>query len=435
MSKEKKHLVIIGGGFAGLNLLRKIDKTKYRVTVIDRNNYHSFPPLFYQVASSGIDPAGICYPLRREVHHYKKDGVRFNLGTVKQIDTEKQSITTDREVIYYDLAVIAAGTTNNFFGIDNLEHRVYTLKSTGESMTLRNEVLKRLELASIEPDESKRREMLQFVVVGGGPTGVEIAGAFGEMKRYIIDREYPRINKNEVSITLIEGSDRLLGTMSKKSSELALKYLGNLMVDVNFGKIMKNYDGKTIECADGSTYQSSLVVWTAGVTTVNIDFSGKQPQYGRGHRIITDEYNRIDGIDNLFAIGDISIMTADPKFESGHPQLAQVAIQQARTLASNLNKESFKKSFRYNDKGTMATVGRNRAVVDLKHLCFGGFRAWFIWMFIHLISILGARNRLTVLINWIWSYFTYGSSLRMLFEASPLPDKAETADLMVKKAP
>ncbi|MDE7370072.1 MAG: FAD-dependent oxidoreductase, partial [Muribaculaceae bacterium] len=281
MSKEKKHLVIIGGGFAGLNLLRKIDKSKYRVTVIDRNNFHSFPPLFYQVASAGIDPAGISYPLRREVHHYMKDGVRFNLGKVEKIDTENQRITTDNEVIDYDLAVIAAGTTNNFFGIENLQHLVYTLKSTGEALTLRNEVLRRLEMASIEPDDNKRREMLRFVVVGGGPTGVEIAGAIGEMKRYIIDREYPRIDKKEISITLIEGSDRLLGTMNQKSSELALKYLNNLMVDVEFGKIMKSYDGTTIECGDGSQFTSSLVIWTAGVTTVSFDFDGQQPEYGR----------------------------------------------------------------------------------------------------------------------------------------------------------
>ncbi|MDE6643105.1 MAG: NAD(P)/FAD-dependent oxidoreductase [Muribaculaceae bacterium] len=422
MSKEKKHLVIIGGGFAGLNLLRKIDKSKYRVTVIDRNNFHSFPPLFYQVASAGIDPAGISYPLRREVHHYMKDGVRFNLGTVKSIDTENQRITTDNEVIDYDLAVIAAGTTNNFFGIENLQNLVYTLKSTGEAITLRNEVLRRLEMASIEPDENKRRAMLRFVVVGGGPTGVEIAGALGEMKRYIIDREYPRIDKNEISITLIEGADRLLGTMNQKSSTLALKYLNNLMVDVEFGKIMKSYDGTTIECGDGSKFSSTLVIWTAGVTTVRFDFVGQQPEYGRGRRIVVDSYNRVKGINNVYALGDISIMTTDPQFEGGHPQLAQVAIQQACNLAKNLNKDEFKYSFKYNDKGTMATVGRNRAVVDLKHVCFGGFWAWMTWMFIHLISILGARNRLTVLINWIWSYFTYGSSLRMLFEASKMPD-------------
>lgn len=422
MSIEKKHLVIIGGGFAGLNLLRKIDKSKYRVTVIDRNNYHSFPPLFYQIASAGIDPAGISYPLRREVHHYMKDGVRFNLGTVKSIDTENQRIVTDNEVIDYDLAVIAAGTTNNFFGIENLQNLVYTLKSTGEAITLRNEVLRRLEMASIEPDENKRRAMLRFVVVGGGPTGVEIAGALGEMKRYIIDREYPRINKKEISITLIEGADRLLGTMNQKSSAFALKYLNNLMVDVEFNKIMKSYDGQVIECGDGSHFTSSLVIWTAGVTTVSFDFIGQQPEYGRGRRIAVDAYNRVSGIENLFALGDIAIMTTDPNFEGGHPQLAQVAIQQARNLAKNLNKASFNSQFKYNDKGTMATVGRNRAVVDLKHVCFGGFWAWMTWMFIHLISILGARNRLTVLINWIWSYFTYGSSLRMLFEASKMPD-------------
>ncbi|MDE6351808.1 MAG: FAD-dependent oxidoreductase, partial [Muribaculaceae bacterium] len=351
-----------------------------------------------------------------------KDGVRFNLGTVKSIDTENQRITTDNEVIDYDLAVIAAGTTNNFFGNENLQNLVYTLKSTGEAITLRNEVLRRLEMASIEPDENKRRAMLRFVVVGGGPTGVEIAGALGEMKRYIIDREYPRIDKNEISITLIEGADRLLGTMNQKSSTLALKYLNNLMVDVEFGKIMKSYDGTTIECGDGSKFSSTLVIWTAGVTTVSFDFVGQQPEYGRGRRIVVDSYNRVKGINNVYALGDISIMTTDPQFEGGHPQLAQVAIQQACNLAKNLNKDEFKYSFKYNDKGTMATVGRNRAVVDLKHVCFGGFWAWMTWMFIHLISILGARNRLTVLINWIWSYFTYGSSLRMLFEASKMPD-------------
>ena len=427
MTGEKKHLVIIGGGFAGLNLLRKTDKSKYNVTLVDRNNYHSFPPLFYQVASAGLDPAGISYPLRREVHHYKKDGVNFNLGDVKEIDTENHTITTDREVISYDIAVIAAGTTNNFFGIEDLEHRVYTLKSTGEALTLRNEVLRRLEVASIEPDASKRRELLRFVVVGGGPTGVEIAGALGEMKRYLIDREYPQIDKEEVSITLIEGSGKLLGAMGGKASDLAYKYLNNLLVDIDLDKQMKSYDGQKIECADGTVYQSSLVIWTAGVTTVDITFAKGQPQYGRGRRIMVDEFNKVEGINDLYAIGDISLMTSDPNFNGGHPQLAQVAIQQARNLASNLNRENRRKSFRYHDKGTMATVGRNRAVVDLKHLCFGGFKAWFIWMFIHLMSILGARNRITVLINWVWSYFTYGSSLRMVFMASRMPDWAKKA--------
>lgn len=427
MEEGKKHLVIIGGGFAGLNLLRRIDKNQYKVTIIDRNNYHSFPPLFYQVASAGIDPAGISYPLRREVHHYRKAGVNYNFGIVEEIDTENHTITTDQEVLTYDLAVVAAGTTNNFFGIENLEHRVYTLKSTGEALTLRNEVLRRLELASLESDEARRREMLRFVVVGGGPTGVEVAGALGEMKRYLIGREYPRIKKEEISITLIEGSEKLLGAMGGKSSELARKYLGNLLVDIELGKHLKSYDGHRIECGDGSTYESTLVIWTAGVTTVSIGFKGKEPQYGRGHRMLVDEFSQVIGIDDLYALGDISLMTSDPKFEGGHPQLAQVAIQQAKNLAANLNKKSRRKPFRYKDMGTMATVGRNRAVVNLKHACFGGFKAWFIWMFIHLMSILGARNRITVLINWIWSYFTYGSSLRMVFTPSRLPDWAKKA--------
>lgn len=418
---ERENIVIIGGGFAGLNLLRKLDKNKYSVTLIDRFNYHSFPPLFYQIASAGIDPSGISYPLRREMRHYTKEEARFDMGDVRSIDTVNKIVTTDRQQLSYNKLVIAAGTTNNFFGIKGLEEKVYTLKTTEESLRLRNDILERLELAAIQPDREKQREMLRFVVVGGGPAGVEIAGALGEMKRFIIPREYPRINRDDLSITIVEGSGKLLGTMSEKSSRQAKEYLEKLMVDVELGKTVKNYENGSLECADGVKFDASMVIWTAGITTVGFDISGSEIEYGRGHRIIVDEFNKVKGTDDIFALGDICIMTGDPAFPGGHPQLAQVAIQQAKNLARNLNSGNFKKSFRYHDKGSMATVGRNRAVVDLPRFHFGGPLAWLTWMFIHLISIMGFRNKTTVLINWIWAYFTYGTAMRLLFKINSLP--------------
>ena len=423
-TKDKEHIVIIGGGFAGLKLLNRLDKDKYRVTLVDCNNYHSFPPLFYQIASAGIEPAGICFPLRAEIKRHIPHGTRFKMMRITNINTKNKSISDGKQTLFYDKLVIAAGSTNNFFGINNLENNVYTLKSTPEAIRLRNDLLSVLEQASLEKDGAVRKNMLRFIVIGGGPTGVETAGALGEMKRYIIRRQYPDIYPDEISIKLIEGSDRLLGAMSKKSSGDALKYLKELDVEVLTGMQVKDYsNGEIITSTE--TIPASMVIWTAGITTVNFNFSGCVPTFGRGHRILADRLNKAIGIDDVYAIGDISVIDGDPEYPDGHPQLAQVAIQQAKNLARNLNSLPNKKPtyFQYKDKGSLATIGRNRAVVDLPDLHFGGFAAWLTWMFIHLISILGIRNRLTVLINWAWGYFTYGSSLRMLFKIAEKPEQ------------
>jgi len=418
---EKEKIVIIGGGFAGLNLIKKLDKSKFDVLIIDGNNYHSFPPLFYQVASSGLDPSSICFPMRREMRKGKVRGSRYQMGVVSKIDTFSQTVTTQYETVSFDKLIIAAGTTNNFFSSPDLYKRVFTLKSTTEALRCRNEILDRLERASITHDIAKRRRLLSFVVIGGGPTGVEIAGAIGEMKRYVLPREYPELKQEEVQIILIEGSDRLLRAMSADASREAALYLSDLMVDVRLGLTMKSYEDNIATLSDGGEIYTEMLIWTAGVTGVPIKMEGSDIERGRGQRYIVDRCNRVKGLDSVYAVGDIAIVEGDPAYPDGHPQLAQVAIQQARNLAANLNSGNFDRKFEYRDKGSMATIGRNRAVADIKGMHLYGRVAWFAWMFVHLVTLLGMRNKLTVLINWIWAYFSYSSSLRLLIRPNRYP--------------
>lgn len=418
--KRRQRIVIVGGGFAGLNFLKHIDKQKYEVVLVDRSNYHSFPPLFYQIASSGLEPGSICFPFRRELRKGKGRGAYFHMGEVKTIDVEHKRVVTEYETLAYDYLVIAAGTTNNFFGNPDLIKSVYTIKSTAQAMRCRDEILSRLERASICHDAAERKRLLSFVVVGGGPAGVEIAGALGEMKRYILPREYRSIPVEDVKITLLEGSTRLLGAMSVKAQDESLKYLGELLVDVKLNHLMKSYENNVVTLDDGLEISAGMVIWTAGITGVTFDFSEYDMPLGAGNRIRVDQFNRVVGVDGIFALGDIALMTTED-YPKGHPQLAQVAIQQGENLAKNLNGSAFEKEFHYNNKGTMATVGRNLAVADLNNVHLSGRLAWLAWMFVHLISILGMRNKLSVLIDWIWAYFSYGTSLRLLLHTSRYP--------------
>ncbi len=418
---NKQRIVVIGAGFGGLSFCKKIDKSKFDITIIDRNNYHSFPPLFYQVASGGLEPSSVAFPLRRECRGRKMKGCNFIYGEVKTIDTVARTVTTGLSTIPYDKLVIAAGTTNNFFGIDNLQQRVCTLKSTSQAIRTRNEVLLKLERAAVEPDAGRRRRMLTFAVIGGGPTGVEIAGALGELKRYVIPREDPSISPEEVKVVLAEGSDRLLRTMSQASSRHALSALGKLMVDVRLGKVMKSYDDNgLITFADGDTLCADTMIWTAGITAEPLDFVGFTPEKCPGGRLSVDCYNRICGADDIYAIGDIAYH-ADKSQPDGCPQLAQGAIQQGRRLADNLNNPDRQRPFVYKDKGSMATIGRNHAVVDLHRAHFSGWFAWITWMAVHLLSLLGMRNKVITLLDWTWSYFTFSSSLRIILRPSRNP--------------
>lgn len=423
-SQPKQKVVIIGGGFAGLNLVKKLDRSKFEVILINRHNYHSFPPLFYQIASSGLDPGSICFPLRRELYR-RLDGKDMTLvmGNATSVDVNRKTVRVDDRDVEYDKLVIATGTTNNFFNMPELIEDVFTLKSAPQSIRCRNQILYNLEKAANTKDAELRRRLLSFVVIGGGPTGVEIAGALGEMKRYVVPREYPSIPQQDMRIVLVEAAPTLLGTMDPRSGAEVEGYLKHLLVDVKTGVGMQSYKDGVVKLADGQSIRSDTVIWTAGVTGVKLDIVGADIQRGRGNRFVVDGNNRVVGLDDVYAIGDIALMPdVDPAFPGGHPQLAQVAIQQSRLLAKNLNKGT-EKTFIYNDKGTMATVGRNRAVADLGKLHLSGFPAWFIWMFIHLISILGMRNKISVLINWIWAYFSYQSSLRILIRPDKYPVK------------
>lgn len=418
---NRENLVIIGGGFAGLNLVKHLDKKKYNIVLVDKNNYHSFPPLFYQIASSGLDAENICFPFRREMQKDRAKGARYHMGEVHTIDMNKREVVTQYEHLPFDRLIIAAGCTNNFFGNPDLIKYVYTIKSANEAMRCRNQILERLERACLTKDMEMRRRLLSFVVIGGGPTGVEIAGALGEMKRDIIPREYTSLNPSDVKIILVEATGRLLGTMSEKSSVEAKEYLEKkLLVDVRLGRKMEKYEDYVVLLDDGTSIESESVIWTAGITAVPFTFEGAEVALGPGHRFVVDGSNRVQGLDRVYAVGDIAYMVSD-EYPRGLPQLAQVAIQQARLLAKNLNDDSWSKTFKYKDKGSMATVGRNLAVADLPKAHLKGFVAWMIWMFIHLISILGMRNRVSVLTNWIWAYFTYNTSLRILMRTTRYP--------------
>lgn len=418
-------IVIIGGGFAGLNLMKRLDTDRFDIHVIDRNNYHCFPPLFYQVAASVLEPSDIAFPLRRELSRRSVHGT-YHLGHVKNIDVAARTVTTSYETITYDRLVIAAGCSNNFFGIEGMNRKVFCIKTVAESIHTRDEILDRLERGAICPDPERRRQLLSFLVVGGGPTGVEIAGALGEMRRDILPREYPQIDPAEVSITLVEGTDSLIAAMGSKASAKALKYLRQFGVEVRLGTLVKGYDDKIVTYSDGTSEYRETLIWTAGVT--GEPMPGLPAEYvGRGGRILTDEYNRVGGLDTLFAIGDIALMST-PDYPHGHPQIAQPAIQQGRNLARNLNEGRWTHPFRYRDKGSMATVGKHRAVACIGKRTFGGLMAWLAWMFIHLIALVGMRNRLSVMAAWIWNYATGSTQLRLLFRPARYPERRHWGD-------
>lgn len=421
--EKLQHIVIIGGGFAGLNLAKELDKNKFRVTILDKNNFHSFPPLFYQIASSGLEPSSISFPFRREMRRLKNTNYHF--GEVLEIDSKNSTVRTQFETIKYDQLVIASGTTNNFFNQPELKEKVHTLKSTAEAIRLRNEILDRLERACITTDRERRRQLLSFVVVGGGPSGVEVAGALGEMKRYILNKEYPEIDIDDVRVILIEGTDRFLRTMSERASHDAKVYLGHLMIETRLNCMMKSYENNVLHLSTGEEIYCETLIWTAGITGNKIN-GISDDSITRGNRYIVDSNCKIKGYDNIYALGDIAYLE-DESHPNGYPQVAQVAIQQAKHLAKQLNTGA-DTAFKYVDKGSMATIGRNRAVCNLKFAYLYGRPAWATWMFIHLISILGMRNKVNVLINWVWAYLFYTTSLRLLIRPVKYPIRKHWID-------
>ena len=415
---EKKRVVIVGGGFGGLKLAQKLKNSNFQVVLVDKNNYHQFPPLIYQVASSGIEPSSIAFPFRR-LFQRRKD-FYFRLAQVLSIMPEEKMIQTSIGKLSYDYLVLAAGTTTNFFGNKEIEEESIPMKTLSESMGLRNAILDNFERALTCATEKERQELLNVVIVGGGATGVEIAGALSEMKNFVLPKDYPDLPNSLMNIYLIESQSRLLAAMSEKSSARVLKYLRSMGVNVLLNQRVTDYKGHTVYINDGSTIATRTFIWVTGVAAQKVDKIPTE-SIGRGGRILVNEYNQVQGMQDVYSIGDQCLMpNADPAWQNGHPQLAQVAIQQGKLLASNLirlDKGKELKPFRYKNLGTMATVGRNKAVAEFAGMKMGGFFAWLMWLVVHLRSILGVKNKFIVFFNWMINYFSYGQSLRLIMYA------------------
>ena len=412
-----KRIVIVGGGFGGLKLANALRKTGMQVVLVDKNNFHQFPPLIYQVASSGIEPSSISFPFRKIFR--KRKNFYFRMAEARSIFPDRKILQTSIGKIEYDYLVLAAGTTTNFFGNKHLEEEAMPMKTLSEAMGLRNALLGNLERSITCATDQERNELQNIVIVGGGATGVEIAGVLSEMKKYVLPADYPDMDSSQLNIFLIEAAGRLLGGMSPESSAAAEQFLRNMGVNVCLHKKVTDYRDHKVIFEDGMEIPTRTFIWVSGVRAVGI---GNMPSecIGRGGRLKVDAYNRVEGLQDVFAIGDQCIMTADKDYPNGHPQLAQVAIQQGKLLAANLKRMEKKKPlkpFRYKNLGSMATVGRNRAVAEFKKVKTQGWIAWVLWLVVHLRSILGVRNRVSVMLNWIYNYFTYDQSLRIIVYA------------------
>ncbi len=410
----KPRIIIIGGGFGGLEVAKGLKGLKAQVVLFDKNNYHTFQPLLYQVASSGLETSSIVFPFRKRF--VKQNDFYFRLAEVISIKPEDNCIETSIGSIKYDYLVIANGATTNFYGMTDVESNAFSMKSITDSIKLRNAIIRNLETALLTDDPELVNSLMDFVIVGGGPTGVELAGALAELKNHVFPKDYKELELSNMDIHLVEANGKLLNGMSEKASAKALEYLQEMGVKVHLNCSVKSYDGHEVAFNTGEKLISRSLIWAAGVKGKPVHGITAE-SIGRGARVIVDEYNRVKGYDNIFAIGDAAIMQGDPTFANGHPQMAQPAIQQGKLVANNIKRIISKKElkpFRYNDMGSMATIGRNRAVADLGAFKFQGFFAWLIWMFIHLISLIGFRNKVFTLLSWIWSYFSYDKSNRLI---------------------
>lgn len=418
---QKKRVVIVGGGLGGLRLAEDLYGSGMQVVLIDKNNFHQFPPLIYQIASAGIDPSSISFPFR-QIFRKRKD-FYFRMAEARMVDSEKKILQTSIGKIDYDYLVLAAGATTNFFGNKNIEEWAIPMKTVPEAMGLRNALLSNLERALTCATEEERQELLNVVIVGGGATGVEIAGALAEMRRYVIPYDYPDMDSSLMHIYLIEAGDRLLAGLSQESSQKAYEFLKSMGVDIQFGKMVTDYRDHKVVMKDGTEIPTRTFLWVSGIRA-NAMPGIDESHLGRGFRFKVDELNRIQGIEDVFVIGDQCLQTSDAAYPNGHPQVAQVAIQQAKNLAKNLKlinqgaDSSELTAFRYKNLGSMATIGRNKAVVEIGKFRSQGFFAWVLWLVVHLRSILGVKNKMMVLLNWLWKYVSYNDSIRMITYAT-----------------
>ncbi|WP_378184876.1 NAD(P)/FAD-dependent oxidoreductase [Aquimarina sp. W85] len=417
-------LVIIGGGFAGVALARKLIKENVQIVILDRNNYHTFQPLLYQVSIAGLEPDSIAYPFRKIIKKGKNS--YFRMAEVQSVDTDKMQVHTNIGSISYDYLVIATGTRTNFFGNEVIERNAMRMKNLPQALNLRSLILENLEQAVITTDSDKRKELMTFVLAGGGPTGVELSGGIAELKNHVLPRDYPDMDFEQMEIHLIEGAKRLLPPMSEHASKKAEEFLNELGVNIHLNTQVTNYEDKVVTTNTNLTLRSATFIWSAGVTGAPVEGLQASSLVEKINRYKVNEFNQIEGYSNIYALGDIALMETED-FPKGHPMVAQPAIQQGKHLAKNLKRHLRDKAmvpFRYFDKGAMATVGRNKAVVDMGKLRFGGFIAWFIWMFIHLWFLVGFRNRLVTFFNWTYNYINYDKAARLIVR----PFKNKEAD-------
>lgn len=421
-------IVIIGGGFAGIELVKNLRKSDFQIVLLDRHNYHTFQPLLYQVATAGLEPDSIAGPLRKLFK--KQKNVFFRMATVENIDHDKKEIHTTIGELRYDLLVFAHGTVTNYFGNDKLRENSFPLKQVPQALDLRSNILQNLERAVLVNDLDQRQALMNFVIVGGGPTGVEVAGALGELKLHVLPKDFPELDLRSMQIHLVEGLDRLLVGMSDQAGEKAKKYLNKFHVQVWLNKMVKEYDGYEVKFDSGESILTKNLIWAAGVTG-NVLNGVPESSMGKGKRLVVDDFGRVKGMEGAYAIGDIAYMETK-QWPEGHPQLAPVAMQQAKNLAKNFSRQlrgKPLKRFKYIDRGTMATIGRNKAVVDLKFWKFQGAFAWLVWMFVHLMSIYSVRSRFVTLMNWMWNYFTYDRGARLIIRPYvPSKNKDENND-------
>ena len=414
---SSKKLIIVGGGFAGVNLAKKIAKNKhYQITLVDKNNYNFFPPLIYQVATGFLETSSVSYPFRKLFR--KHPNLQFRLGELINLAPSQHTCYLNNGPLYYDYLVFACGATTNYFTNENIRKNAIPMKTVNDALYMRNTLLQTLEQACIVKDQEEKKKLLTIVVAGGGPTGVEVAGMLAELRKYILAKDYPELENESGQIYLVNGTNRLLEQMSEQSHIDAYDALIKLGVKIKLNNLLKDYYNEQVILSNGEIIQTKSLIWAAGIIAKTFDGIPVE-SIGQGKRMITDAYNKVKGIDDVYAIGDICIQKNDPAYPDGHPQLAQTAIQQGINLADNfrrLSKGEKLTPFIYKDKGNMAIIGRNQAICDLfkSKLHIGGFTALLMWLFVHLVSLINYRNKLRTLYNWTAAYFTRDQSLRMI---------------------
>ncbi len=425
-------IVIIGGGFGGIALAKKLSKKEVQVVLLDKHNYHTFQPLLYQVSTGGLEPDSIAYPIRKVLQGYPN--FYFRLAEVQQIDAKMRMLLTNIGSIQYDYLVVATGSETNFFGNKNIEEMGMVMKTIPQSLNLRSLILENFEQALLTDDLHERDSLMNFVIVGGGPTGVELAGALAEIKKGILPKDYPDLDTRRAQINLVQGSDRILPAMSEIASSKAERFLEKLGVNVWKEVRVTDYDGKHVATNGDISFESATLVWAAGVQAVKLDGLDAKELLCRGNRLRVNQYSQVEGYEEIFAIGDVAQMETED-FPHGHPMMAQPAIQQGQNLGENLVRLLEKKPlkpFEYRDKGSMATVGRNKAVCDLPRFKFQGIFAWYVWMFVHLYFLIGFRNRVVVFINWVYNYIRFDREARLIIRPYKRKHKTTRAEIPVE---